>query len=94
MSKSSRGRLTDHELSHVNPSIGWVIETDIQINGRHVTPGTQLTINGESNRVEFVRKVYNPRNGATWIDARQSGRHRSFYIEDVKRVHSKKRVPR
>ena len=63
----------------------------IKINGREVTPGTELKIQGERGRFRFMKFVRN--NGAEWIDVwgGPSGREqtRSFRVARVARVHYK-----
>jgi hypothetical protein len=39
------------------PNDNWVVETEIQINGRNVVPGTELKIEGERGRFRFMRYV-------------------------------------
>lgn len=73
------------------PNDNWVVETEIQINGRNVVPGTELKIEGERGRFRFMRYVIN--GDITWIDVHggPSGYEsvRSFRLERVKRVHYK-----
>jgi hypothetical protein len=73
------------------PNDNWVVETEIQINGRNVVPGTELKIEGERGRFRFMRYVIN--GDITWIDVHggASGYEsvRSFRLERVKRVHYK-----
>jgi hypothetical protein len=67
---------------------GWVVETEVKINGRSVTPGTELSITGVRGRVFFVRQVTTPT--ACWIDVITPEPHkisRSFHLDKVKRVH-------
>lgn len=68
--------------------------TLIKINGREVTPGTELKIQGERGRFRFMKFV---RNGqAEWIDVwgGPSGREqtRSFRVTRVARVHYKNKT--
>ncbi len=74
------------------PNDSWVYKTEIQINGRNVSPGTELKISGERGRFRFVKHVTN-HNGVEWIDVwggpKGADCMRSFYIERVKRVHYK-----
>jgi hypothetical protein len=74
---------------------GWTITLDVTINGRHVTPGTELKITGERGRFMFVRHVETDK-GASWIDVvgGPTGyvRSRSFRVDRVKTVHRKKRI--
>jgi len=72
-----------------NP-LNWVITTEISINGRNVSPGTELSIKGERGRFRFMQHVVNA-NGVEWIDV-VGGRknydlQRSFKIDRVKTVH-------
>lgn len=73
------------------PNADWEYVTELQINGRHVTPGTELKIDGERGRFRFVKLV---RNGEKeWIDVwggpKRCESMRSFRLDRVKRVHYK-----
>ncbi len=74
------------------PNDTWVYETQIQINGRNVTPGTELKISGERGRFRFMQLVTN-HNGVVWIDVwggpKGSENCRSFRLDRVRRVHYK-----
>ena len=74
------------------PNDGWVYLTEVQINGRNVSPGTELKITGERGRYRFIKQVTN-NSGVTWIDVwggpKGAENCRSFYLERVKRVHYK-----
>jgi hypothetical protein len=73
------------------PNDNWVIETEIQINGRNVVPGTELKIEGERGRFLFMRYVVN--GEISWIDVHGGPKGyehtRSFRLDRVKRVHYK-----
>lgn len=74
------------------PNDNWVYQTEIQINGRHVSPGTELKISGERGRFRFMQHVTNHK-GVEWVDVwggpKGAENCRSFYLERVKRVHYK-----
>lgn len=74
------------------PNDGWVYLTEIQINGRNVSRGTELKISGERGRFRFVHQVTTT-DGKVWIDVYGGPKHmetmRSFYLDRVKRVHYK-----
>lgn len=77
------------KCEHVLPS-DWTISTDYVVNGRHLTPGTEVSIRGERGRFRFVKAVIKD-NGTVWLDfiggpARYQT-WRSFYPERVRRVH-------
>jgi hypothetical protein len=70
------------------PPEGWTIDTEISINGRNVSPGTELSIRGVRGRVRFMRRVTTPT--ACWIDVVTPDPHkilRSFTVDRVKTVH-------
>jgi hypothetical protein len=76
----------------INPH--WRIAYAAKINGRHVTPGTELRIRGERGRWTFVRHVTHEVLGTAWVDVRdRDGALRSFHTCDaegrsrVTRVH-------
>lgn len=64
---------------------------EMTVNNRHVSKGTELSIQGERGRYRFVKHVTNGQ--AVWIDVwgGPKGREqmRSFRPERVKRVHYK-----
>jgi len=74
-----------------NPSADWEISYEMQINGRHVEPGTELKIAGERGRFRFIKHVLT--STAEWIDVWGGPKHaqqwRSFRTDKVKRVHYK-----
>jgi hypothetical protein len=76
-------------------SDAWDIQTEIQINGRNVYPGTELKIAGERGRFRFLKYVKTDA-GAEWIDVwggpKGSENWRSFRLDQVKTVHYKNRT--
>lgn len=73
------------------PNDNWVYTTEIQVNGRHVSPGTELKITGERGRFRFIQVV---NTGTTeWVDVWGGPKGaevcRSFYLSRIKRVHYK-----
>ncbi len=57
------------------------------INGRHVTVGTELTIQGVRGRCRFLAHTTNTR-GDTWLDVADTrGALRAFTIDRVTTVH-------
>lgn len=69
----------------------WEIVDELQINGRNVTPGTELKITGERGRFRFIKHVINGEK--EWIDVwggpKGAESIRSFRPDRVKRVHYK-----
>lgn len=74
------------------PNENWNYETEIQVNGRHVTPGTELKITGERGRYRFIRLVRTDKD-VEWIDVwggpKGAEQWRSFRAEKIRRVHYK-----
>lgn len=74
------------------PNDEWIYQTEIQINGRNVSAGTELKIFNERGRYRFMRLVQTP-EGKEWIDVwggpKGAEQWRSFRLEKVKRVHYK-----
>jgi hypothetical protein len=73
------------------PNDSWTITTELHINNRMVTPGTELKISGESGRFRFIKHV---NTGSTeWIDVwggkKGAENIRSFTPSRIKTVHSK-----
>lgn len=64
---------------------GWEISYEAKVNGRILTPGTEVSIRGERGRFRFKRRVVTPK--AEWLDFIGGGRFRSFVPERVKTVH-------
>ena len=85
------GRRRSQEPSGPRPNDAWVCETEIQINGRNVTMGTELKIRGVRGRFRFVKKVTTPT--AEWIDVwggpKGAESMRSFRVGKIKTVHYK-----
>ena len=79
------------ELVVARPNDGWTYTTEIQINGRHVSHGTELKIAGERGRFRFLRLVNTGKH--EWVDVwggpKGAENWRSFSLEKVKRVHYK-----
>jgi hypothetical protein len=74
------------------PNDGWAYLNEIQINGRHVSKGTELKVTGERGRFRFVQQVTTSK-GVVWIDVFGGPKNletmRSFYPDRIKRVHYK-----
>lgn len=75
-------------------SDAWEIKTEMQINGRHVSHGTELKISGERGRFRFLKYVNT--GEAEWIDVwggpKGSENWRSFRPDRVKTVHYKNKT--
>lgn len=75
------------------PNDGWIVQTEIQINGRNVVPDTELKIKGERGRFRFLKHVTTEK-GIEWIEAfggpKGAEKWRNFRPDRVKTVHSKK----
>jgi Na+-transporting NADH:ubiquinone oxidoreductase subunit NqrF len=77
------------------PNAGWEYITEMQINGRNVTKGTELKISGERGRFVFVNYTKTD-NGKEWLTVwggpKGMESTRSFYLDKVKTVHSKNKT--
>jgi hypothetical protein len=77
---------------HVPPVLDWDVSETFTANGRHLEPGTEVSIRGESGRFRFVRHVRRP-NGVEWLDfigtdsKGHSAGWRSFRPSRVRTVH-------
>jgi hypothetical protein len=73
----------------------WEMKTEIQINGRYVSPGTELKIANERGRFRFIKYVKTDKD-IEWIDVwggtKGSENWRSFRPDRVKTVHYKNRT--
>lgn len=71
------------------------VEEEIVLNGRKVTPGTELSIHGERGRFRFVRQVTTPTS--MWVDVigpAKVDQWRSFTLDRIKTVHRIDETPR
>lgn len=79
-------------LAEIHPD--WVISEEIQVNGRNVSAGTELSFIGERGRYRFIKHVKTPT--AEWIDVvggyTNYKAFRSFRPEKVKTVHWKNKL--
>lgn len=75
----------------------WEISEAATVNGRHLRPGTEVSIRGERGRFRFIRRVVNS-DGVEWLDfwggPKGAEQWRSFYPARVRRVHRIKKTPR
>ena len=74
------------------PCDAWEILTEMQINGRNVTKGTELKIAGERGRFRFIKFV-RTEAGVEWVDVHGGKKGaeclRSFRLHQIKTVHYK-----
>jgi hypothetical protein len=79
------------EAENILLNKGWTIQTEIQINGRNVSEGTELKIRGVRGRFRFIKHVKT--ETAEWIDVwggpKGSENWRSYPLDRVKTVHVK-----
>lgn len=73
------------------PNDAWVETTELQINGRYVSKGTEVKIKGERGRFRFIKHVKT--ETTEWIDVwggpKGAECMRSFRLEQITRVHYK-----
>lgn len=71
------------------PNDNWVITTEMQINGRTVTPGTELKISGMRGRYRFIKHI--DTGSTVWVDVwggpKGSEQWRSCRPEKIRTVH-------
>lgn len=81
-----------NSLTEIHPD--WVVSEEMQINGRNVVVGTELSILNERGRFKFIKHVQTPT--AEWIDVIGGPSNyrmcRSFRPDRVKRVHWKNKL--
>lgn len=69
----------------------WVESLEATVNGRILTPGTEVSIRGERGRFRFMKRVTRPERGIEWLEfwggPKHSEQWRSFYPDRVRRVH-------
>jgi hypothetical protein len=89
------GRKKKPEVPEAPPAFkpidSWEIITEMQINGRNVSPGTELKITGERGRFRFVKFVKTDK-GKEWVDVIGKLGFRSFALDRVKTVHYKNKT--
>lgn len=72
----------------------WIVSNEIQVNGRIVSVGTEVSIRGESGRFRFMKHVKT--DTAEWIDViggkKGHSTYRSFTVDRVKTVHYKNKT--
>lgn len=77
------------------PCDAWEIVTELQINGRNVTKGTELKVSGERGRFRFIKFVRTEK-GVEWVDVHGGKKGaeciRSFRLEQIKTVHYKNKT--
>lgn len=85
------GRKKKSVSSGPKPNDAWIYTKELQINGRNVSPGTELKISGERGRFRFIQVVNT--GTAEWVDVWGGPKGaevcRSFYMDRIKRVHYK-----
>lgn len=73
------------------PNDNWIIKTELQVNNRTVTPGTELKIAGATGRFTFIKHV--DTGSVTWVDVwggkKGAENLRSFREDRIKTVHKK-----
>jgi hypothetical protein len=79
------------EPSGPRPNSAWICETEIQVNGRNVSFGTELKIRGVRGRFRFIKKVTTPTTEGldVWGGPKGSECLRSFRLGQIKTVHYK-----
>lgn len=91
-----RRKVVDATIDNGAPIANWTIKEEMQINGRHVTKGTELKIRGERGRFRFVKYVYNEELDVDWVDVwggpKKMPAMRSFRLDQIQRVHYKNRT--
>ncbi|UIW13318.1 hypothetical protein SEA_CREWMATE_67 [Arthrobacter phage Crewmate] len=68
----------------------WHEHDHAEANGRHITPGTEVSIRGERGRFRFLKRVTRD-DGREWLDfwggPKGCEAWRSFAADQVRRVH-------
>ncbi|WGH21135.1 hypothetical protein SEA_CASSIA_62 [Arthrobacter phage Cassia] len=76
--------------SNVNLPADWHEHDHAEANGRHITPGTEVSIKGERGRFRFIKRVVRD-SGVEWLDfwggPKGSPAWRSFGADQIRRVH-------
>lgn len=89
----TRRRRRKYTPTYVPP---WEISSSAIINGRNLSPGTEVSIRGARGRFRFIKRVVNE-DGVEWLDfwggAKKHEAFRSFYPDRVRTVHRIKQTP-
>lgn len=76
--------------SNINLPADWHEHDHAEANGRHIGPGTEVSIRGERGRFRFLKRVTRD-NGLEWLDfwggPKGAEAWRSFSASQVRRVH-------
>lgn len=76
--------------SNLNLPADWHEHLDAEANGRHITPGTEVSIRGERGRFRFIKRVTRD-SGLEWLDfwggPKGAESWRSFGADRIRRVH-------
>lgn len=77
------------------PDDNWIREERIQVNGRWVEQGTELSIKGERGRFRFQHRVTTP-SGSVWLNViggvKGATMFRAFAQDRVRVVHWKNKL--
>lgn len=92
---AARKKLRVSVEAAIRPDAGWIREERIQVNGRWVERGTELSIKGERGRFRFQCRVTTPK-GSSWLDViggvKGATMFRSFREDRVRTVHYKNKL--
>ncbi|AYN57783.1 hypothetical protein PBI_DRMANHATTAN_65 [Arthrobacter phage DrManhattan] len=76
--------------SKLNLPADWHEHDNAEANGRHITPGTEVSIRGERGRFRFLKRVTRD-DGREWLDfwggPKGCEAWRSFSADQIRRVH-------
>lgn len=84
-------RVTDDEPEDNPEPVERISQTEITINGRAVTPNTEVSIKGEAGRFTF-RYSLRPDEVTVWGGQPQYEKWRTFKLDRVRTVHRKPRL--
>jgi len=75
----------------ITPPPDWIETTQTTVNGRLLTPGTEVSIRGERGRFRFIKRVERPERGLVWLEfwggPKGAAQWRSFAPDRVRTVH-------
>ena len=77
------------------PNDLWQVSEEIKINGRNVSKGTELKVQGQRGRFRFMKHVITEK-GKEWVDVvggpKGVDQWHSFSPADIKTVHAKNKT--
>jgi hypothetical protein len=71
---------------------GWTVTTETSVHGRHLVPGTEVSVFGRRGRARFRRRVDTPTS--MWLELWSASQGMFWFVtpEQIKRVHVRRKM--